>query len=147
MPDIDGVQVIPMLQIPDNRGTVKRFLRKDDIPNGFAECYITTIYKGIIKGWHGYKTKTIHYVVPFGMVKLVLMDIRNSSKTCDTIQEIYIGDLNYCKVVIPPGVMNAFQGITDTSVIVVGADEIFDEQATWRLPIDKVDYDWTKINK
>lgn len=149
MAEIEGVQIVPLLQIPDNRGTVKRFIRYTDMPTGFAECYLTTIYKNIIKGWHSYKSKTLYYCVPFGMVKLVLYDSRKNSDTYQDIQEIYLGDLNYCRITIPPGIMNAFQGITDVSVIAVMADEAFDESKTFRLPIntDRILYDWSKINK
>ena len=148
MNNLQGVDVVPLLQIPDNRGTVKRFLRSGDIAH-FAECYITTIYKDIIKGWHSYISKTLYYCVPFGMVKLVLYDSRKESDTYQDTQEIYLGDFNYCRVTIPPGVMNAFQGISDVSVINVITDEIFDESRTVRLPIDtdRIPYDWTKINK
>jgi dTDP-4-dehydrorhamnose 3,5-epimerase len=149
MNNLQGVDVVTLLQIPDNRGTVKRFLRADDMENEFRECYLTTIYKNIIKGWHSYKSKTLYYCAPFGMVKLVLYDSRKDSDTYQDIQEIYLGDFNYCRVTIPPGIMNAFQGISDVSLIAVIADEVFDENLTIRLPIDtdRIPYDWTKINK
>lgn len=147
MVNIDGVQVTPLLQIPDNRGTLKRFIRLDDMKTGFEECYVTTIYKGIIKGFHGYYTKTINYAVVYGMVKLVLYDIREKSPTFQKVQEIYLGDLNYCRVTIPPMIMNAFQGISGESIIVVAADEVFDEGITIRKTIDEIPYDWSKINK
>jgi dTDP-4-dehydrorhamnose 3,5-epimerase len=147
MPNIEGVIITPLLQIPDNRGTVKRFIRAEDMPSGFGECYLTTIYKDIIKGWHGYFTKTLNYAVVSGMVKLVLFDIRTQSPTYKQFQEIYLGDLNYCRVTIPPLIMNAFQGISSESVIVVATDEIFNENMTIRKSTQDIPYDWSKINK
>lgn len=150
MNEIDGVKVIPLKQIPDSRGTWKEFVYADTFGGEkFAQCYCTTIYKSIIKGWHGYYTKTINYSVPSGMVKLVLYDGRAGSETEGMIQEVFLGDMNHCQVIIPPGVFNAFQGIADMSVIVVIADEVFSEIRTARLPIetDKIPYDWSKINK
>lgn len=146
---IQGVIIQSKTQIPDSRGTVKFFL-EDARPMNIAACYVTTVYRGVIKGWHGYQTKTIHYVVPHGMIKLVLFDNRPKSPTYDQIDEIYIGDFNYCMVTIPPGVMNAFQGIGDpTSLAVVAADEVYNELTMIRWPIknEYIEYDWSKINK
>lgn len=145
---INGVEINSLRQIPDNRGTVKHFVKADDVDT-FAECYITTIYSGIIKGWHGYVTKTIHYCVPYGMVKLVLFDGRKGSITYQEIQEIYVGTEDYKRITIPPGVYNAFQGISPMSLIVVVANEVFDESRTIRLSTEdgSIPYDWTKINK
>ena len=136
-------------QIPDNRGTVRHFITTDTIKD-FAECYTTTVYKGIIKGWHGYYTKTLYYCVPIGLIKLVLYDYRKESSTYQEIQEIYLGPENYTRVTIPPGVLSAFQGVGEPlSLVVLVANEIFDEQKTMRFPIenDFIPYDWTKINK
>lgn len=149
MADLDGVITTYPKQIPDNRGTVRHFITKKDIDN-FAECYTTSIYKDIIKGWHGYYTKTLYYCVPVGLIKLVLFDYRKDSSTYYKIQEIYLGPENYSRVQIPPGILSAFQGVGNPlSLAVLVADEIFDESKTMRFPIqnDFIPYDWTKINK
>lgn len=146
---IDGVFITYPNQIPDNRGTVRHFITNKDIKD-FAECYTTSIYRGIIKGWHGYYTKTLYYCVPIGMIKLVLFDYRKDSPTYQEIQELYLGPENYTRVTIPPGVLSAFQGVGDPlSLAVLVANEIFDETKTIRFPIenDFIPYDWTKINK
>lgn len=144
---IDGVIVTPKKQIPDARGAVKLFI---DDGQTFCSCYVTTVYKGVIKGWHGYYTKTLNYVVPIGLVKLVLFDDRCHSPTYEEVNEIFLGEMNYYKVTIPPGVMNAFQGIADPfSLAVVVADETFDEARTirWSIENTQVPYDWTKVNR
>lgn len=143
---IDGVIVTPMKQIPDNRGTVKTVMNEGD---KFEWVYTTSIYKGIIKGWHGYYTKTLNYCVVHGLVKLVLFDNRKNTYSYKQVNEFYLGDMNYNRITIPPGVVNAFQGVTDLSVVVVLADEMFDEKKMYRLPIDtgSIPYDWSKINK
>ena len=146
---INGVIITHPNQIPDNRGTVRHFITNKDLSD-FAECYTTSIYKGIIKGWHGYYTKTLYYCVPMGLIKLVLYDYRKDSSTYQEIQEIYLGPENYSRVVIPPGILSAFQGISDPlSLAVLVANEIFDESKTMRFPIenDFIPYDWTKINR
>ena len=146
MEDINGVIVEPLEQIPDERGMVKKFLTSEQLEH-FGECYVTTVYDGIIKGWHGYFTKTMHYIVPLGLVKLVLWDGRNRSSTYGSIMELYVGEQKYSRITIPPGVMNSFKGIAKPmSLVVVAADEIFSEDRTIRFPIgtDAIPYDWNK---
>lgn len=143
---IQGVILQPKRQIPDARGTVRIFI---DDGRSFCSCYSTTVYKGIIKGWHGYKTKTLNYVVPLGLVRLVLWDTRPESPTYGDFDELFLGEQNYQMVTIPPGVMNAFQGIADPlSLAIVVADETFDEQRTYRIPMDEHEpFDWTRVNR
>lgn len=142
MASIQGVEIVPLLQIPDNRGTVRRFIREGEVH--FAECYTTTVYRGIIKGLHGYYTKTLFYCVPIGLIKLVLWDNREKSPTKNEVMELYVGVENYVRVKIPAGVMSAFQGIAEFSLAVLIADEIFSEERTIRMPWNAPEfpYDW-----
>ena len=50
---IAGAQIVPLRRIPDERGTIYHMLRRDD-PHfiEFGEIYFTSIYRGVIKGWH-----------------------------------------------------------------------------------------------
>ena len=143
---IEGVVITTPKQFPDERGIVKHFITEDELPH-FGECYVTTVYDGIRKGWHSYKTKTIHYVVPHGLVKLVLWDSRKTSPTYNQIDELFLGDVAYQRVTIPPGVMNAFKGIAKPmSLVVVVADEKFSEDRTIRIPLSNgtIIYDWDR---
>ncbi len=53
---IEGVQVIPLRRIPDERGTVWHMLKCTD-PHfiQFGEIYFSTVYPGMIKGWHKHR--------------------------------------------------------------------------------------------
>ena len=53
-------------------------------------------YPGVIKGWHEHTKQVQNYAVIDGMIKLVMYDNRNNSKTFQSLQEVFIGDLNYC---------------------------------------------------
>ena len=59
---IDGVIVVPLRRIPDERGTILHMLRRDD-PHfiEFGEIYFTSIYRGIVKGWHRHREMTLNY--------------------------------------------------------------------------------------
>lgn len=145
MSGINGVEInyTPVV-IPDERGIVRRHSSLSSNGMKIVEVYTTTIYRGIIKGWHGYKSKTIVYACVKGMVKLVLYDYRKQSSTFGQVEEIYLGEASYKVVKIPPGVLNGFKGVAEESLIVVSADEEFSEQRTIRLPYntETIPYDW-----
>ncbi|OGK29799.1 dTDP-4-dehydrorhamnose 3,5-epimerase [Candidatus Roizmanbacteria bacterium RIFCSPHIGHO2_12_FULL_33_9] len=109
---IEGVIIKQLKQIPDERGKVMHMLRADDKEfERFGEVYFSKSYPGVVKGWHKHKKMTLNYCVIEGMVKLVLYDDRKDSKTYQQLQEIFIGEDNYCLVQIPPGIVNGYKTI------------------------------------
>lgn len=116
---INGVIIKPLRKIPDDRGTVLKMQESsDDEFKGFGEIYFSTIYPGIVKGWHLHKNAILNYAVIKGMIKLVLFDNRKDSPTSGEIQEIYLGDSNYCLVQIPKDVWNGFTCVGNSEAIV-----------------------------
>lgn len=139
---IQDVSISPLQIIPDERGCVRHVIRSDNFDfEKFGETYVSEIYKGVVKAWHGYPTKRIHYAVVKGMVKLALYDSRKTSQTFGQIETLFVGDENYIRVTIPPGVFNGFKGIRD-SMVVVTASEPFSEEGIIRFPADYFAYDW-----
>ena len=122
---IDGVLIHLLKQIADERGRVMHMLRCDE-PHfeAFGEIYFSTIYPGVIKGWHRHKRMTLNYVVVVGAIKLVLYDERETSPTKGEIQEIFLGSSNYALVRIPPLVWNGFKGIGIGEAIVANCSTI-----------------------
>ena len=79
---ITGVLVVPLRRIPDERGTILHMLNStDEHFQGFGEIYFTTIYRGVVKGWHKHAEITLNYACIFGRVKLALYDDREDSPT------------------------------------------------------------------
>ena len=122
---IKGVVIKSLKKIPDERGTIMHMLRADDPEfEGFGEIYFSTIYPGVIKGWHIHKEMILNYSVVEGMIKLVLYDERDNSPTRGEIQEIFLGQDNYALVKIPPMIWNGFKGIGTTRAIVANLASI-----------------------
>jgi len=141
---INGVHIYYLNQIPDERGIVKHFVTESGDVH-FGEVYFSTVYPNVVKGWHGYQTKVLNYCVPIGMVHLVLWDMRKDSPTYNLVNEFYIGEQNYFRIVIPAGVMNSFKGIASPiSLVAILASEKFDERRTIRMPIhdQRIPYEW-----
>jgi len=148
---IDGVKIIQLKKISDERGAVMHMLRSDDRHfDKFGEIYFSTIYPCVIKGWHLHKKMTLNYTVLVGMVKLVLYDNRDDSKTKGEIMEIFMGEDNYVLVKIPPGIINGVKGIgTRKSIIANCATEPHDPGEIIRIdPFDKkIPYNWDLKHK
>ena len=116
---IDGVQVVPLRRIADERGTVMHMLRATD-PHfkEFGEIYFSTVYRGVVKGWHKHREMTLNYACVFGRIKLVLYDERAGSPSQGELLEVFLGPDDYSLVVIPPGIWNGFKGMSDPWAIV-----------------------------
>lgn len=144
---IEGVKIVPLKIIPDERGRVMHMLKSTDSHfKKFGEIYFSTIYPGVIKGWHLHSRMVINYAVPKGMIKLVLYDQRPGSPTKGELQEIFVGQHNYVLVSVPPGVWNGFKGIGTEEAIVANCSTIVhDPNEITRLdPFDKIiPYDWS----
>lgn len=143
---IDGVQVVPLRRIPDERGTVMHMLRASD-PHftGFGEIYFSTIYPGVVKGWHRHQEMTLRYACVSGRIKLVLYDDRTDSSTRGTLMELFLGPDDYSLVIVPPQVWNGFKGMSDPLAIVANcASHPHDRSRSERLdPFDNaIPYKW-----
>jgi dTDP-4-dehydrorhamnose 3,5-epimerase len=116
---IDGVRVIPLKRIPDERGTVFHMLRRTD-PHfiEFGEIYFSSVYKGVVKGWHRHREMTLNYVCIHGRIKLVLYDDREGSSSRGKFMELFLGPDDYSLAVIPPGIWNGFKGMSAPLAIV-----------------------------
>ena len=144
---IDGVVIVPLKQIVDERGKVMHMLRYDsDGFAGFGEVYFSCVYPEAIKGWHIHKKMTLNYAVPKGNIKFVLYDDRPESSTKGEVQEIFIGSDNYCRVVVPPNIWNGFKGVGTEMAIVANCASITHDpdEIDRRDPLDPyIPYDWS----
>ena len=93
---IEGVKIINLKKIPDERGAIFHMLKNtDEHFSELGEIYFSICYPGIIKGWHEHTKQTQNYCVIDGMMKLVLFDNRPKSTTYKKLQEIFFGLLKY----------------------------------------------------
>jgi dTDP-4-dehydrorhamnose 3,5-epimerase len=145
---IEGVIVRPLKKIPDERGTIMHGVRSDNILNKFGEVYFKKLYFGVVNGWHIHESLILNYICISGMIKLVLYDMRENSSTKGMIQELFIGDDNYCMVHIPWGIANGSKGMGDPYSIMVN---VASEPHNPNLKYKRIDphnndipYDWKR---
>jgi dTDP-4-dehydrorhamnose 3,5-epimerase len=122
---IDGVEIVPLKRIQDERGMVMHMLKETDPHfSRFGEIYFSVIFPGVIKAWHLHSRMTINYAVVVGNIKLVVFDQRPNSKTKGQLQEIYVGQVNYQLVTVPPGVVNGFTAVGGEKAVVANCADI-----------------------
>ena len=148
---IAGVKVIPLRQIPDERGKIMHVMKCTDPHfDKFGEVYFSCGWPGVVKGWHIHKSMTVNNAVPIGRIKLVMYDMRSESPTKGELMELFIGEDNYCLVQIPPGIANGYKTYGDKMALLVNcATEAHDKnEITYIDPFsDKIPYDWSLKNK
>jgi dTDP-4-dehydrorhamnose 3,5-epimerase len=148
---IDGVIVTPLRQIPDERGTVMHMLKStDSVFTQFGEIYFSSVYPEVVKAWHIHTEMTLNYAVPVGKIKFVLYDERPNSPTFGEIQELFIGEDNYCLVTVPPNVWNGFKGCGTEMALVANCASIpHDPTEISRLEPEneRIPYDWALKHK
>jgi dTDP-4-dehydrorhamnose 3,5-epimerase len=144
---IEGLQILPLRRLPDERGTVFHMLRASD-PHfrEFGEIYFSSIYREAVKGWHRHADMTLNYACIWGRVKLVILDDREGSPSKGAVQEVFLGSDNYALVVIPPGLWNGFKGLADISLMANCCTHEHDSSRSERLDpyTNDLGYDWRR---
>jgi dTDP-4-dehydrorhamnose 3,5-epimerase len=145
---VEGVSVVPLRQIADERGTVYHMLKSSD-PHfvEFGEIYFSSVYPGVVKAWKRHRRLTTNYACIVGKVRLVLYDDREAAASRGTVAELVLGPEpdDYVLAVIPPLVWHGFQGIAGPiSVLANCATEPHDPDELDRVdPYAKeIPYDW-----
>jgi dTDP-4-dehydrorhamnose 3,5-epimerase len=145
---IEGVVTKQLKQYADERGWLTEILRNDwEHFQKFGQVYVTAAYPQVVKAWHMHKKQTDNIVCIKGMIKLVLYDDRQKSKTKKEIDEFIIGERNLLLVKIPPEVWHGFKTITEEYGLVLNVPtELYNysKPDEYRLPpdTDKIPYDW-----
>jgi dTDP-4-dehydrorhamnose 3,5-epimerase len=145
---IEGVVTKQLKQIADERGWLIEIMRSDwEQFQKFGQVYITAAYPQVVKAWHMHKKQTDNMACIKGMMKLVLYDGREKSKTKNEINEFIIGERNLLTVKIPPEVWHGFKTVTEEYALILNVPtELYNYKKPdeHRLPPDtgKIPYDW-----
>ena len=147
---IEGAKVKKLKVIPDERGRLMEMLRADDeFFVKFGQVYMTTAYPGVVKGWHYHKIQTDNLVIVKGMMKIVLYDGREDSKTYKEINEFFLGEYNPSILHIPAGVLHGFKCISETEAMCINIPtEMYDytkpDEYREEPHSSKIPYDWNR---
>jgi dTDP-4-dehydrorhamnose 3,5-epimerase len=147
---IEGVKTKQLKVIPDERGRLMEMLRSDDeLFIKFGQVYLTTAYPGVVKGWHYHRKQYDNMVVVKGMMKIVLYDNRQGSKTYGEINEFFAGEHKPMLIHIPPLILHGFKCISEHEAMVINCPtEVYHYHDPDEFRVDPhqndIPYDWTR---
>jgi dTDP-4-dehydrorhamnose 3,5-epimerase len=148
-PRIADVHVKPLKLVADERGYLMEMLRADDpFFTRFGQVYVSATYPGVVKAWHYHAVQVDHFTCVAGMVKLVLIDMREDSPTRGTVNEFFLGEQNRSLVVVPNLVYHGWKCISLEMALVVNApSEVYryTDPDEFRVEAHGVlPYDWSR---
>jgi dTDP-4-dehydrorhamnose 3,5-epimerase len=110
MEGIDGVRIVRLKKVVNDRGHLMEVQRKDDEHFiGFGQAYVTCTLPGVIKAWYRHHKQIDQIALVRGAAMLVLFDDREQSPSAGRAVECALSDNNPALVQIPPGVWHGFQ--------------------------------------
>lgn len=144
---IADLRLIKLKQIKDDRGAVYHYLKStDETYKGFGEAYYSKINPDVVKGWKMHNQIHQNFCVPFGVVKIVVFDNREDSKTKGEIDEIILdGDSSYCLLSMPPKLWYSFKCISEhPSLLANIIDQPHNAIESITLPLinNTIPYEW-----
>ena len=147
---IEGVKIKELKVIPDKRGRLMEIFRTSETGVEPKQVYMTTAFEGIVKDkdkFHMHNSQTDNMCCIKGRVKLVLVDIREGSKTKGEINEFEIGEGNFCLVTIPKKVLHAFKSLEGEAIVINCIDPEYNKKNPDELRVENIYYDWDKEKK
>jgi dTDP-4-dehydrorhamnose 3,5-epimerase len=145
---IEGVEIKELITHSDERGFFREVIRVTDpfFKEGFGQWSHTITYTGAAKAWHIHQKQIDWWYVPIGVVKAVLVDLRESSPTKGERMELLLGEHHGAKVLkIPPGVAHGYRVIQGPVHLFYITSQTYDPKDEGRIPHDdpSIGYDWT----
>jgi dTDP-4-dehydrorhamnose 3,5-epimerase len=138
---IQNVMITPLKRFTTPAGAVLHAL-KASAPGfaGFAEAYFSEIHEGAIKSWRRHKRVTLNLVVPRGNVRFIICD---DGAEKDRFADYCIGEENYARLTVPPGLWMAFRGEgPGTSLVLDITDGEHDPTEADNKDLSAIDFSW-----
>ena len=136
---LDRILVEPLKRINVSGGDVLHGVKRSDIGfQGFGEAYFSMIEFGAIKAWKMHKSMTLNLVAPIGLIKFIFMSDDGKS-----YREEVIGDDNYARIAVPPGIWFGFKGLASSGSLLLNIANIeHDPAEVVRKDLNAFTFDW-----
>lgn len=134
------IRVTPLRRIATPGGDVMHAMKRSDPGfTDFGEAYFSWIEPGAVKAWKLHKRMTLNLVVPVGSVRFVC----HLPATDGGFRSEEIGDANYARLTVPPGIWFGFQGRANAPSLLLNlADIPHDPDEVLRQAQTDIPYDW-----
>jgi len=139
--DIEGVMVRDLRKYADSRGWLAELFRHDELSSEFfpVMAYTSSTNPGVTRGPHEHvdQADLFCFIGPSNF-KLRLWDNRQRSKTFNNVVTMVVGEDNAKSVLIPAGVVHAYQNVGQVDGIVFNCPNRLYMGASKKEPIDEV---------
>ena len=120
--EIKGVIIRKLARAEDSRGWLAELFRRDELEGEFfpTMAYISSTNPGVTRGPHEHREQAdlFCFIGPSNF-KLRMWDNREDSETFQCVTTIVVGQENPSAVLVPAGVVHAYQNIGETDGIVI----------------------------
>lgn len=139
--NIEQINKSALKIISNEKGDIFHALKKTEKDfHDFGEIYFSRINHNSIKGWKKHTQMTMNLVVPYGKVQFVFFD------SFGNVLEETVGEDNYVRLNVPPGLWFGFRGIFKPFSLVANiANKIHDPNEAIRVSLDHFNYEWNTI--
>lgn len=120
--EINDVVVRPLRRFNDSRGWLSELFRHDELAQEFfpAMAYISSTRSGVTRGPHEHVDQADLFCFPGpSNFKLRMWDNRAGSATYRHMMTLIVGEDNPQAVIVPKGIVHAYQNIGKTDGIVI----------------------------
>jgi dTDP-4-dehydrorhamnose 3,5-epimerase len=138
MSEIEGVRIIPLKRFTDQRGWLSELFREDELPDGFRPVmgYVSVTHPGVARGPHEHRDQTDGFCFLSGSYRLTLWENRPGRERLR--EEHLVGQDNPVLVVVPPGVVHAYQNIgTEDASVLNFPDQLYAGRGK-KEPVDEI---------
>ena len=145
--EIKDVVVTKLSKYPDERGWLTELFRHDDLAEEFypAMAYISSTNPGITRGPHEHvdQADLFCFIGPSNF-KLRMWDNREASETFGYVSTLVVGQDNPASVIIPAGVVHAYQNVGDVEGIVINCPNRLYRGAGRKEAVDEIRHEDNK---
>jgi dTDP-4-dehydrorhamnose 3,5-epimerase len=138
---IAGVLIRPLQRLRDARGWLVELYRIDELAEEHqpAMAYISQTMPGVVRGPHEHRDQSdVFAFVGPGDFKLYLWDTRPDSATAGHRQVFVAGESQLAQVVVPPGVVHAYQNISPVPGLVFNSPNRLYAGRGRQAPVDEI---------
>ena len=141
-PAIEGVRVREVRNVPKRDGLLTEVFRRDWLPPDEAlvdQVFQVRLEPGGISAWHTHRSTMDRLFVTEGLMRIVLFDAREGSRTHGRLTELRHGLTRPALVVVPPGVWHGIQNLSSAPSVVLNLVDRayeYEDPDHWRLPLD-----------
>jgi len=124
---IRGVEVTPLRYFQDARGWLTEVFRNDELSVAPAMAYVSQTHPGVARGPHEHRDQTDIFVfMGPSTFRVYLWDNRADSDTHGRSMRFEVGIDRPARVVVPPGVVHAYQNIgSDEGLVLNCPDQLY----------------------